>query len=246
MNILIGCEVSGVIRNAYRERGYNAWSCDLQPADDKSPYHFYGDVKGVVDPLTGIHESRYGKWRWDLGIFHPECRYLSNSGVHCLVGKNKSDEYKRDRWQKMVDAALFFKWCLDLNIEKICVENPVIHGYAKKIIGRGPDQTIQPYDFGENASKRTCYWLKGLPPLIGTEYFPPEYGCKYCLIKFDLSLGKYGCPGCGADFGPAKYVWGNQTPSGQNKLGPSSDRAKKRAETYPGVAKAKAIQWGVL
>jgi hypothetical protein len=113
----------------------------------------------------------------------------------------------------MREAAAFFKLCLDADIPKICVENPVMHGWARAIIGAEPSQSIQPWQFGDDASKRTCLWLKGLPLLISTNPLVKE-----------------------------KYA--NQTPSGQNKLGPSPERSALRAKTYQGVADAMAAQWG--
>lgn len=100
----------------------------------------------------------------------------------------------------------------------LAIENPVMHGYATEIIGHTHNQTIQPYDFGEDASKRTCLWLKGLPKLTNTGYFPPR------IID-------------------GKPRWSNQTDSGQNKLPPSETRGKDRAKTYEGIAKSMAEQW---
>jgi hypothetical protein len=106
---------------------------------------------------------------------------------------------------------------------------------------RKPDQIIQPYDFGEDASKKTCLWLKNLPPLEATGFVEPQYSC--CGSRFPYALGKYGCPNCCGE-NKAKMVWANQTPSGQNKLGPSEDRAHLRSITYAGIAEAMALQWG--
>ncbi len=122
---------------------------------------------------------------------------------------------REERWQDMIDAAVFFRDLLTAGVPHIAVENPVMHGWAKKIVGRGHDQTIQPYEFGHDASKRTCLWLKNLPELKPTEFVEP---------------------------GP-DGTYGNQTPSGQNKLGPSEDRGEKRSRTYQGIAEAMAEQW---
>lgn len=113
----------------------------------------------------------------------------------------------------MREGALFFKKLLEANIPKVCVENPIMHRYAKEIIGVNHTQVIQPYQFGEDAKKATCLWLRGLPKLEPTQ-----------LILKD------------------RYA--NQTPSGQNNLGPSADRWKIRSKTYEGIAKAMATQWG--
>lgn len=137
------------------------------------------------------------------------CGYLSNSGGHWL-------HRQQLRWQGLIDGAVFFRDILLSNAApRIAIENPVMHGWAKKIIGQEHTQTIQPWQFGDDASKRTCLWLVNLPPLIPTNV----------LIK---------------------KQYANQTASGQNKLGPSADRAKLRSVTYPGIANAMADQWGTL
>jgi hypothetical protein len=146
---------------------------------------------------------------WDLMVAHPPCTYLANSGVHWL--------HREDgRWEKMREAAQFFKDLLRAPIKKIAVENPIMHKYAVKIIGRSQTQCIQPYEFGHPESKATCFWLKGLPKLRPTNVLPP----------------------------PPSGHWENQTPSGRNAVPPSEDRWKIRSVTYLGVARAMAKQWG--
>ena len=199
MKVLVACETSGVVRDAFRSRGHDAWSCDVLPSDADNEFHFRQDVTEIIYDDC-----------WDLLIAHPPCQYLSNSGVHWL---HKDPA----RWDRMIRAAVFFRLFLCSGIPKICVENPVMHKYAKAHIGGTHSQTIQPYQFGHAESKRTCLWLRGLPELVPTNV----------LTK----------PACG--------YWDNQTPSGQNKLGPSADRAKIRARTYPGIASAMADQWGI-
>lgn len=222
MKVLIACEFSGIVREAFKKRGHDAWSCDL--LDTEIPgQHIKGDV------LEILHDG------WDLMIAHPPCTYLANSGVHLL-------SKQPDRWKKMIEGAIFFRAMLCADIPKICVENPVMHKYALEHIGKKHTQTIQPYEFGHDASKRTCLWLKGLPPLKPTKFIEPHYACK-CGYKFDYSLGKYGCANCCGDNGAARTIWGNQTPGGQNKLGPSKDRWKLRSITYHGIADAMASQW---
>lgn len=206
MNVLIACETSGVVREAFRAKGHNAWSCDLDPADDDSLSHYQGDIFNIFDNEAVLQP-------WDLMIAFPPCQFLSNSGVHLL-------KKEAGRWEKMIQGAKFFKKLWEAKIKKKAFENPVMHGYGKKIIGfKKFTQFIQPYDFGEDASKKTGLLLENLPPLIGTLYIPPK-----------LKKGR--------------WVWGNQTPSGQNKLGPSKDRGKIRARTYQGIADAMADQWG--
>jgi hypothetical protein len=135
------------------------------------------------------------------------------------------------------DAIIFFFAIADCPIPKICIENPI--GIMSRHY-RKPDQIIQPWHFGHPESKATCLWLKGLPLLRHTEYADfKKYRCK-CGNTFEVEAGKYGC----CDY-PAKPLWDNQTKSGQNKLGPSEERAKLRSKTYPGIAKAMADQWSM-
>lgn len=149
MRVLIGCEFSGVVREAFRRRGHDAWSCDLLPAEDGSPFHIQGDVLDVMED------------RWDLGIFHPHCTYLTNSGVRWLYSQPL-------RWQKMIDGAVFFRRLLDAPIPRVAVENPIMHGWALKIVGRPHNQLIQPWQFGHGETKATCLWLRRLPRLEAT------------------------------------------------------------------------------
>jgi hypothetical protein len=126
-------------------------------------------------------------------------------------------------------------------VGKIAIENPVgvISTYWRK-----PDQIIQPWMFGHKESKKTCLWLKNLPLLKPTNIVNhPHYVCS-CGTKFKYELGKYGCPNCAGYGYAARMIYENQTPTGQNKLGPSPDRAAKRSKTYHGIAEAMADQWG--
>ncbi len=192
--VLVACEYSGRVRQAFRDRGFDAWSCDLLPSEDESPYHIVGDCLVLLD-----------QW-WDLMIAHPPCTYLAVSGLHW----NKRDP---SRAEKTEEALRFVQALMSAPISKIAVENPV-SCISSRI--RKPDQIIQPWWFGEDASKKTCLWLKGLPLLQATDRLP----------------------------GDDKTRRANQTPSGQNKLGPSPDRWKERSRTYLGIAKAMASQWG--
>lgn len=196
MKILVACEFSGIVRDAFAKAGHDAMSCDLLPTESPGK-HYQGDVLDILD---------YG---WDLMIAHPPCTYLANSGVSWL-------HRQEGRWEKMREGALFFKTLLDANIKRIAIENPIMHKYAVEIIGRKQDQTIQPYEYGHPESKRTGLWLKNLPQLRPTNI----------LTK------------------PKRGYWDNQTPSGQNKLGPSPDRWKLRSTFYKGIAEAIAEQWG--
>lgn len=149
MKILVACEYSGRVREAFRAKGHDVWSCDLLPSEDDSSYHIRGDVMELLNQP------------WDMMIAHPPCTFLCVSGVHWL--------HKREgRWDQMREGAMFFKMLLDAPIDKICIENPIMHGYGSDIIGRRQDQIIQPWMFGHGETKATCLWLKGLPKLNPT------------------------------------------------------------------------------
>ena len=197
MNILIACERSGKVREAFRKLGHEAWSCDVEEADDNSIYHFKCKVEEVVDRP------------WDMMIAFPPCTYLCSSGLHW----NKRVEGRQAQTE---EALSFVRYLMDADIPRIAIENP-IGCISTKI--RPPDQYIQPWEFGHDAQKKTCLWLLGLPELRPTKRVRGK------------QIGK-------------KIIYGNQTPSGQNKLGPSPDRAKLRSETYQGIADAMADQWG--
>lgn len=166
MNVLIGCESSGTVREAFRALGHNAWSCDLLPADDGSPFHLQMDI------LEAISHSRV--WFWHLAIFHPPCTYLTNAGVRWLHEHVQSRNGKKPtisgkaRWAEMEKGAEFFKKLLESDIPRIAVENPIPHKYAVETIGRKYDQIVQPWMFGHPERKATCLWLKGLPKLVET------------------------------------------------------------------------------
>ena len=166
MRVLIGCERSGVIRRAFRERGHDAWSCDLVPADDASEYHLQCDVFDVLDRC------------WDLMIFHWPCTYLTRAGAGWLFNTPKKPKpdvlYGEARRKAMIESAYNFKRLLDAPIPRICGENPIPYRDAAKIMGKY-SQKIQPYEFGHPERKGTCLWLRHLPPLIPTKIVPlPE------------------------------------------------------------------------
>ena len=145
MRVLIACEFSGIERDAFRARGHDAISCDLLPTERPGPHH-----EGDVLPL--LREP------WDLVIAHPPCRYLANSGVRWRV--------ERGEWAEIEAGARFFLACLYANAPRVAVENPVMHKYGVRIIGRRQDFTLQPWQHGHGETKRTCYWTKGLPALV--------------------------------------------------------------------------------
>ena len=150
MKVLVACEFSGIVREAFRAKGHDAWSCDLLPAEDKSQYHYQGDVRYIIE-----------MYDWDLMIAHDPCTYQCNSGVCWLVDNP-------ERWKLLDESCELTKVILDAPIDKICRENPIPHKYAVERIGRKYDQLIQPYQFGHPERKATCLWLKNLPKLKPT------------------------------------------------------------------------------
>lgn len=220
MKVLLGCEYSGVVRDAFIKKGHSAISCDLLPTDNPGN-HYQGDIRDLL--YKG----------WDLMVCHPPCTYLASSGMHRTVNGYRDPQLTED-------ALEFVQLLLNAPIDKIALENPV--GCISTRI-RKPDQYIQPYQFGHDASKKTGLWLKNLPLLNPTEFIEGRMVC--CGVTLDESVGKYGCPNCcGDNAHKIKYRWANQTDSGQNRLPPTKDRWKKRSTTYAGIAKAMAEQWG--
>lgn len=147
--VLIACEFSGIVRDAFSNRGHDAISCDLLPTEREGK-HYQDDV------LKHLDED------WDLMIAHPPCTFIANSGARWLFEKE-------DRWAKLAEATKFFRNLLDAPIDKIAVENPIPHKWGLEQIGRKYDQRIQPWQFGEKQKKGTCFWLKNLPKLIPTK-----------------------------------------------------------------------------
>ena len=190
MKVLIACEYSGAVRDAFIAQGHDAISCDLLPTDAPGP-HYQGDVRDIIED------------GFDLMVAHPPCTHLAVSGARWF--KNKQIE--------QAEALDFVRLLLSAPIGKIALKNP-ISIISSRI--RKPNQIIQPWQFGHSESKSTCLWLKNLPKLIPTDILPL----------------------------PSSGRWSNQTPSGQNKLGPSPDRWKERSKTYQGIAEAMAQQWG--
>jgi len=152
MKVLIACEFSGVVTNAFRLKGHEAWSCDILPTDSNPDWHIQGDVLKQLDK------------NWDMMIAHPPCTYLCNSGVSWL----HKDE---SRWVELEKASEFFKTLLEYDIPKICVENPIPHKYGKL---PKYSQIVQPYEYGHPERKATCLWLKNLPKLKPTNNVKDE------------------------------------------------------------------------
>jgi len=161
MKVLIACEFSGIVRDAFIARGHDAISCDLLPSERQGP-HYQGDIFDILDDKN---------YRWDLMIHHSPCTYILNSGCRWLYKHGRGTAIDYDRWAKMVGGALFFRKLQTANIPKICGENPIMVSYAKEIIG-GYSQIIHPWQFGHGEMKATCLWLKNLPPLVPTNIVP--------------------------------------------------------------------------
>jgi hypothetical protein len=227
MRVLIACEFTGTVRDAFTSLGHQAMSCDLL-GSRKPGLHYRGDVRHVLngwmpatqdaqpDVRVEYQETEAGRFErpinsphWDLMIAHPPCTYLCSSGIHW--------NSRVDGRSKLTDEAIdFVSLLMDAPVARICIENPV--GVLSSRI-RKPDQIIQPWQYGHDASKATCLWLKDLPPLKPTRLVEPR------IVH-------------------GKRRWANQTDSGQNRLGPSDDRWAIRSETYAGIASAMAEQWG--
>lgn len=159
MKVLVACEFSGIVRNAFLERGHDAWSCDLLPSEDGSNRHIRGDVRDVLDD------------GWDLMmVAHPPCTRLCNSGVRWLHKPPKGKTLDQ-MWKELHEAADLFSTLWNADIPRICVENPVMHKHAKKLIRNYEEftQSVQPWQFGHGETKRTCFWLKNLNPLTPTD-----------------------------------------------------------------------------
>jgi len=152
--VLVACEFSGVVRDAFINRGHDAISCDLMPTIVTGP-HYEGDVMDIIDEP------------WDLMIAHPPCTYLAQSGVRWLRKANGTIDLKR--WEAMEKAAEFFLTLYNSDIPRICIENPIMHGFAKDAIKIKPTQCIQPYEYGNGERKATYLWLRNLPCLVPTD-----------------------------------------------------------------------------
>jgi hypothetical protein len=202
MNVLIACECSGIVKTAFRNLGHEANSCDLKPSEiPNDRYHFQCDLRALIKVYPHI----------DLLIAHPDCTLLAVSGAR----------WWPDHRIEQLQAIEFVKWIAALPIDRIAIENPI---GILSTLWRPADQIIQPHSFGEDASKATCLWLKGLPLLIPTLHVPPTH------FRYDK-------------YGNGRWVYANQTGSGQNILSPNPNRKADRARTYQGIADAMAKQW---
>ena len=199
LRILIGCETSGVMRRAFAALGHDVWSNDVKPAEDGSNRHLRGDIREYLD------------WGWDmLAVMHPPCTRLCNSGVRWL--------HERNLWDELREAAALFSACWNAPIPRVAVENPIMHRHAKELIEnyQDPAQTVQPWWFGEEAFKATCFYLRGLPPLKPTNKLtPPKPGT--------------------AEHKAWSFI--HLMPRGP-------ERSRLRSRTFVGIAEAAADQWG--
>lgn len=206
MRILVGCETSGVVRRAFAARGHDVWSCDLLPAEDGSNRHIIGDVRDYLND------------GWDLlAVLHPPCTRLCNSGVRWLSVPPPGRTLE-SMWDELREGAALFSACWNAPIERVAVENPVMHKHAKALIEnfQPATQTVQPWWFGEPAFKATGLYLKNLPPLAATNR---------------LTL-------------PAKGTAEHKAWSAVHFASPGPDRWKLRSRTFDGIADAMADQWG--
>lgn len=208
--ILIACEFSGTVRRAFTDLGYDAWSCDLLPAEDRSNRHITGDVREVLND------------GWDMLIVaHPPCTRLCNSGVRWLKTPPPGRTLP-EMWRELDEGADLFSTLWNAPIPRIACENPVMHRHAKeRIVNFAPAaQSVQPWQYGDWETKRTCLWLRGLPTLV------PDYA------TIPQARGALGMEG-----EPIARV---------HRMAPGEDRAKERSRFFPGIARAMAAQWGTL
>jgi hypothetical protein len=212
MEWLIGCEESGAVRDAMLDRGIPAVSCDLEPSRSERGEHLQMDILEAL-----------ALRRWRGLIAFPTCTYLTCSAEWAYGDGPYHQKVKPDtltgaaRRQAREEAVDFVLRLWNCGLDKVVIENPV--GVLSQHLGK--PQTVQPYQFGDDASKRTCLWLKGLPALKHTGWIEPR------MVN-------------------GKPRWANQTDGGQNRLSPGENRARDRSVTYPGIAAAMADQWGHL
>lgn len=223
MKVLIACEESQEVCKAFRERGHEAYSCDIQDCSGGHPeWHIKGDVlpiiNGYSDPMdmfiTQDGKAHCVPKKWDMIIAHPPCTYLSNAGARWLWAGRKLNE---DRYAKGLEAKEFFMKFWNADCQRICIENPIPSSVYNLPVCT---QFVQPYEYGHPYSKKTCLWLKGLPQLKPTDI----------VIDYKpfVSSGSY------TKTHDPKF-------KGASRKGGS---AKTRSKTFPGIAKAMAEQWG--
>lgn len=209
MRVLVACETSGIVRRAFAALGHEAWSADLLPSEDRSNHHIIGDARDLLDK------------GWDLlAVMHPPCTRLCNSGVRWL-SEPPPRRTKEEMWAELEAGAALFSDFWNADIERICVENPIMHGHAKRLIVnyQAPAQIVQPWWFGEAAFKGIGLYLRGLPPLVATRPLVP--------------------PAPGTD---EHKAWSRV----HRHTGWDPNRWQARSRFYPAVAAAMADRWGDL
>lgn len=210
MKVLVACEFTGCVRRAFDRFGFDVWSCDLRPAEDQTNRHIQDDVRNILH------------WGWDLLLVaHPPCTRLCNSGVRWLT-KAPPGRTLEEMWDELDEGASLFSDLWNAPVPRIAVENPVMHKHAKQRIVNYSEftQSVQPWQFGDWETKRTCLWLKGLDPLV------PDYA------TLDDARRALGLP---ATAKPVDRV---------HKAPPGPDRDKERSRFFDGIARAMALQWG--
>ena len=215
MNVLVACEFSGIVRDAFRAKGHNAWSCDLLPCEADARWHYQGDFRRLFGQFMARHrpEGMPTPDRWDMIITHTPCTRLTNSGVRWLH-KPPSGKTLPQMWREFDEGVVLFKW-LEGKAPKLCRENPIPHKYARAEIGMY-NQLIQPWMFGHKEMKATCFWLDGLPKLVPTDIVGPPP-----IDKAD------------------RKAW-----QVVHRASPGPNRWKERSRTRKGIADAMAEQWG--
>ena len=219
MKVLVACEESQTVCKAFRERGHEAYSCDIQePSGGRPEWHILGDVLNVLNGggFNTMDWTAHYVDKWDLIIAHPPCTYLSNAGACRLYPKKNELNY--ERYSKGLEGKTFFLHIYYANCDKICIENPTPSSVYKL---PKCSQVIQPYEYGHPFSKRTCLWLKGLPDLKPTE-----------IIK---NYKPY------LPSGTSRKI---KEQYGADECEKGGNRQKKRSKTFEGIAKAMADQWG--
>lgn len=239
MRVLVACEYSGRVRDAFRAKGHDAWSCDLRESEDSSPFHIQCDVREILLGIpAGTYRggvefcdlSAYDKELvnqdildediapWDMLIAHPECKYNTLAGVrwmyhpedtHLPAAQRRRHPQYPDRMDKFLEGVEFFNLLKSSSIPKICIENSQPHGLAMQHIGKYT-QIVQPWMFGEPYTKGAALWLIGLPPLVAT----------HAKTDYDKII-----PAC-------------------HHASPGPDRERERSRTYQSIANAMAEQWG--
>ena len=224
--LLVACEFSGIVRDAFIARGWDAWSCDLIPTERPGP-HIINDVRNIL--CDG----------WDMMIAHPPCQFLSFAG-NAGFNVERFGDKARERWRKRYEAFRFFMLLYEAPIPRVCLENPL--GYPNSAF-RKPNQIIHPWYFGDRQMKRTCLWLRGLQPL----WFWPQddlFGRRTTTEPPEPLYVHERKPGRNYKGGEIKKRY--FTDAKQFINGNKVDSAHERARTFPGIAAAMADQWGRL